>query len=182
MIFLLVLFLISSPALSGEKKFSKDSHYLTGQIGIQSYDATSEPFNRMLPFYASYEVGITDNLGIGGTAIFYKWSDYLGMFGGKFTFHVFKPSLDVAYHFDFEKMEIFNLFAGASFGYSVLSVSNELGNAYEGDLAGELHIAPFLGTRIHVSDGISACLKIFWSVAGNFSGVSLATGITFRIK
>jgi uncharacterized membrane protein len=68
------------------RKFAKGSMYVIGQIGIGSYVATEEPFNTLpFPLGASYEIALTDNIGIGGTVMFDKWSDYLGMFGGNWT-------------------------------------------------------------------------------------------------
>jgi hypothetical protein len=172
------------------KKFSKGSMYVTGQIGINSYVATDDPFNAM-PFLlgASYEVALTDNIGIGSTVMFDKWSDYLGIFGGKWTFRVFKPSLDITYHFNVNKMKGLNLFTGASLGYSILSVSNELGNDYMGELKSEPHFAPFLGLHLYFWENLPGFFnklmitsKVYWSVTGDFSGVSGAIGITYKIK
>jgi hypothetical protein len=42
-----------------------------------------------------------------------------------------------------------NLFTGASLGYSILSVSNELGSDYMGELKSEPHFAPFLGLHLY---------------------------------
>jgi len=172
------------------KKFAKGSMYVTGQIGISSYVATDEPFNALpFPLGASYEVALTDNIGIGGTVMFDKWSDYLGMFGGKWTFLVFKPSLDITYHFNVNKMKGLNLFAGASLGYSILSVSNELGSDYTGELKSEPHFAPFLGLHIYFWESLPGFFKnilitskVYWSATGDFSGVTGAVGITYRIK
>jgi len=172
------------------KKFAKGSMYVTGQIGINSYVATDDPFNA-LPFLlgASYEVALTDNIGIGSTVMFDKWSDYLGMFGGKWTFLVFKPSLDITYHFNVNKMKGLNLFTGASLGYSILSVSNELGSDYMGELKSEPHFAPFLGFHLYFWENspgffnkLMITSKVYWSVAGDFSGLSGAIGITYKIK
>jgi hypothetical protein len=172
------------------KKFAKGSMYVTGQIGINSYVATDDPFNA-IPFLlgASYEVALTDNIGIGGTVMFDKWSDYLGMFGGKWTFRVFKPSFDITYHFYANKMKGLNLFTGASFGYSILSVSNELGNDYVGELKSEPHFALFLGLHLYFWENLPGFFnnlfvtsKVYWSVAGDFSGVSGTIGITYKIK
>ena len=172
------------------KKFSKGSMYVTGQIGINSYVATDDPFNA-LPFLlgASYEVALTDNIGIGSTVMFDKWSDYLGMFGGKWTFLVFKPSLDITYHFNVKKMKGLDLFTGASLGYSILSVSNELGSDYMGELKSEPHFAPFLGLHFYFWENLPGFFnnllvtsKVYWSVTGDFSGVSGAIGITYKIK
>lgn len=172
------------------KKFARGSMYVTGQIGINSYVATDDPFNTMpFPLGASYEVALTDNIGIGGTVMFDKWSDYLGMFGGKWTFLVFKPSLDITYHFNVNKMKGLNLFTGASLGYSILSVSNELGSDYMGELKSEPHFAPFLGLHLYFWENspgffnkLMITSKVYWSVAGDFSGVSGAVGITYKIK
>jgi len=172
------------------KKFAKGSKYVTGQIGTNSYVATDEPFNAMpFPLGVSYEFALTDNIGIGGTLMFDKWSDYLGMFGGKWTFRVFKPSFDITYHLNVKKMKGLDLFAGASLGYSLLSVSNELGSDYTGELKSEPHFAPFLGLHLYFWENLPGFFnnllftsKVYWSVTGDFSGVSGAIGITYKIK
>ncbi|UCC39768.1 MAG: hypothetical protein JSV96_18655 [Candidatus Aminicenantes bacterium] len=172
------------------KKFSKGSMYVTGQIGFNSYVATDEPFDAMpFPIGASYEFFIADNIGIGSKIMFDKWCDYLGVFGGKWTFRVFKPSLYIKYHFDLKGVEGIGLFAGADLGYSVFSASNELGSDYWGDLKSGLHLAPFLGTNLYFWENLSGffdrflvTLKANWSVAGDFSGLGGTVGITFRIK
>jgi hypothetical protein len=191
-VFILVLFFFAATPVSafyGEEKFAKDSMLVGGQIGFNSYVATDDPFDSLLfPLGASYEFLIADNVGIGASLMFDKWCDYLGMFGGKYTFWVFKPSLDITYHFNIEKVKGLNLFTGASLGYSLLSVNNELGNPYDGDLKSEPHIAPFLGTHFYFWEGSSflnrflVTLKVYWSVAGDFSGVYATLGITYRIK
>lgn len=172
------------------KKFAKGSIYVNGQVGFGSYVATDEPFNTM-PFLlgASYEFALTDNIGIGGTLMFDKWSDYLGMFSGKWTFRVVKPSFDITYHFYVNRIEGLNLFTGASLGYSLLSVSNELGNEYTGELKSEPHFAPFLGLHLYFWENhpgffknLLITSKLYWSVTGDFSGVSGTIGITCKIK
>ena len=111
------------------------------------------------------------------------------MFGGKWTFRVFKPSLDITYHFNVNKMKGLNLFTGASLGYSILSVSNELGSEYTGELKSEPHFAPFLGLHLYFWENLPGFFnnlfvtsKVYWSVAGDFSGVSGTIGITYKIK
>jgi hypothetical protein len=173
-----------------EKQFAKGSMYVTGQLGFNSYVATDEPFNALpFPFGGRFEVALTDNIGIGGTIMFDKWSDYLGIFGGIWTFRVFKPSLDINYHFNVNKMRGLNLFGGASLGYSLLSVSNDLGNDYDGGLKSELHFAPFLGLHLYFWESLPGFFKnflitskVYWSVTGDFSGVTGEVGITYRIK
>lgn len=192
-IFVLVFFVFAlNPvsASSGTKKSSKGSMYVTGQIGLNSYTATADPFDSMpFPAGASYEFFLTDNIGLGGTVMFDKWCDYLGCFCGKFTFRVVKPSLDITYHFKTEEIKGLDFFTGANLGYSILSVSNELGNDYTGDLQSEPHVAPFLGTHLYFWEDVSGfldkilvTLKVYWSVTGDFSGIYGTVGITYKIK
>jgi hypothetical protein len=192
-IFVPVFFVFALNPVSGfcgAKKFSKGSMYLTSQIGMNSYVATDDPFDSMpFPIGISYEFLIANNIGIGSTVMFDKWSDYLGCFCGKFTFRVIKPSFDITYHFETEKMRGLDIFTGANIGYSVFSVSNELGNDYMGDLESEPHLAPFLGTHLYFWENLSGffsrllvTLKVYWSVTGDFSGVSGAVGVTYKIK
>jgi hypothetical protein len=192
-IFILAFFVLASTSVSAfpqDKKFSKGSMFVTGQVGVNSFVATEDAFDSMpFPIGASYEFSLTDTIGIGGTIMFDKWSDYLGCFCGKFTFLVFKPSLDFTYHFDTVKIKGLDFFVGANLGYSVLSVSNELGNENISDLQSEPHFAPFLGTHFYFWENdsgflnnILVTLKVSWSVTGDFSGVYGAVGITYKIK
>ncbi len=189
-----LIFFVSQTASASDSgktnKFSKGSMYVTGQVGINSYVATDEPFDSMpFPMGASYEVFIADNVGIGSKIMFDKWCDYLGVFGGKWTFRVFKPSLYIKYHLNLPGAEGMGLFAGADLGYSIFSASNELGNDYWGDLKSGLHLAPFLGTNLYFWENLSGfferflvTFKVDWSVTGDFAGLGGTVGITFRIK
>jgi hypothetical protein len=192
-IFILVFFVSQTASASDAgkaKKFSKGSMFVTGQIAINSYIATDEPFDTMpFPVGASYEVFLADNIGIGSRIMFDKWCDYLGVFGGKWTFRVFKPSLYIKYHLNLPEAEGMGFFAGADLGYCIFSASNELGNDYWGDLGSGLHLAPFLGTDLYFWENLSGFLKrllvsfkVDWSVTGDFSGLGGAVGITCRIK
>ena len=190
-IFFIFAIVLSPLFASGQtKKFSKGSMFMSGQIESQSYIATPDPFDSMpFPFGISYEYLMTDHIGIGATFVYDKWCDYLGMFGGKYSFRIFKPSLDLTYHFDTEKLKGMNFFSGVNLGYSLLSVRNELGNEYPGNLRSEPHLAPFLGTHLYFWENLSGffsrimiTLKAYWSVTGNYSGLSGIFGITYKIK
>jgi hypothetical protein len=186
----LVLAVIPVSVFGQAEKSCKGSMYVTGQMGVNSYVATEEPFDSLpFPMGAAYEVFLSDNIGIGGTVMFDKWCDYLGCFCGKFTFRVIKPSLDITFHFNTRKIEGLDFFAGTSLGYSFLSVSNELGNDYIGDLKSEPHVAPFLGIHLNFWRGVNGffdrtllTIKVFWSLMGDFSGAYGTIGITYGIK
>jgi hypothetical protein len=86
-------------------------------------------------------------------------------------------------------MEGLDLFTGASLGYSLLSVSNELDSDYTGELKSEPHFAPFLGLHLYFWGNHSGFFekllitsKVYWSVTGDFSGLSGAVGIAYKIK
>ncbi|MGB8952261.1 MAG: hypothetical protein WCC06_06305 [Candidatus Aminicenantales bacterium] len=183
MILFFIVGWIPSSIFAGDKKFSKNSFFinLSGHIGTQSYYATTDPFDKMLPISASAEIAITDHIGVGTTFTFYKWSDYLGIFGGKFTFQTIQPAVNIVYHFNFNKLENLDLCVGQSLGYSFLSITNELGNDYLGPLKSGLYAAPFLGFQVYFLNRLSASLKLYWSVIGDYSGISGAIGITYIV-
>ncbi len=170
------------------------SFFLTAQAGlntlVRSADFQAAPFDALpFPVGASFEYSLSRHLGLGGTVMFDQWSDYLGMFGGKWTFRLFKPSLDVTYHFWKEEPAGLDVFAGASVGYSILSVGHEVGSRYQGELKSEAHVAPFLGTNLRLRRDpavflgrLALTLRASWSVHGRFSGVYGAVGITYRLK
>jgi hypothetical protein len=191
----ILVFAWNPVSASGETgQLGKGSISLAAQIGlntmVRTADRFAEPFDAMpVPLGACFEIMLTDNIGIGGTIMYDRWSDYLGMFGGKWTFRLFRPSFDVAYHIGTQKTRGLGFFAGANLGYSFISVSNMLGSTYEGNLKSELYLAPFAGINIHFgrdSAGfpgrLAVTFKAAWSVTGQFSGVYGVAGLTYRLK
>ncbi len=168
--------------------------YFTAQVGLNTYvrtaDLHADPFDaRPFPWGASFELLLTDHLGLGGTVMCDRWSDMLGLLGGKWTFRLIKPSLDIAYHLDTKKMDGVDLFAGASLGYSLISVGNELGHSYAGRLKSEPHLAPVIGTHLNFWKDAPGFLgrlfltmKVLWSVSGRFSGVYGTIGLTYLMN
>ena len=173
-----------------EAKYFKGSMFFTVQIGFSSFAATVQPFDTLpFPVGASFEFFIADRIALGGTVMYEKWSDNLGLFSGKYTFHLFKPSFDVTYHLGMRRLRSLDLFVGANLGYSLLYVSNELDNDYPGNLKNEPHIAPFLGTNFNFWENgsgflnnIQFNLKVGWSLTGKFFGLFSTIGITFRVR
>ncbi len=172
---------------------AKGSVCLTAQVGLNSMvrtaDRFAEPFDAMpVPLGAGFEVRLTDNIGIGGTVMYDQWSDYLGMFGGKWTFRLFRPTFDIAYHFRAREIRSLGFFAGAELGHNFVSVSNMLGNVYEGNLKSEPHLAPFAGVNVHFRRDpagflgrLAVTFKAAWSVTGRFAGVYMLAGLTCRL-
>lgn len=182
------------PVAAGEtRRTASGSMFVTVQIGVNSFiaaaDRQAEPFQTLpFPMGAAFELLISEHWGLGGTLMHDRWSDYLGLFCGKYSFRLFKPAFDVSYHWRPEKIGGLDLFAGASVGYSLLFVGNELGNRYGGLLKSEPHLAPSLGMRLHFWDHlpgfpekISLTLRAGWSLAGRFSGPYGSVGVSYRI-
>jgi hypothetical protein len=178
----------------GVRMFSKGSIFLGGQIGLNTIDRTvdpyAEPFDALpFPVGASIEWMLTGNIGVGGTLMYDQWSDYLGMFGGKWTFRLFKPSFDIAFHLGAGRIRGLDFIAGANLGYSFVFASNELGNPYNGRLKSEPYLAPFVGLNLRLwpnSPGfagrIMVSFKAAWSATGRFSGVYGLAGLTYQLK
>lgn len=189
----LVLAISVQPAQSAQNnnyvnRFPKGSLYLTGLMGLNSYAATEEPFDAMpFPLGAEIEFYIVDNIAIGSTHMFYKWSDYLGIFGGRWNLRLYKPSLYLKYIF--KEVKGLSFFTGANLGYNVFSISNQLGNYYEGDLESGLFMAPFIGAHLNFWGYQSGFLsrlfitiKVNWSVVDDFNSVYGSLGISYRFK
>jgi hypothetical protein len=170
------------------------SMFLTGQFGlntmVRTADRFADPFDTMpFPLGAAFEVMLTDHLGVGGTVMYDQWSDYLGMYGGKWTFRLFRPSFDFAYHFSPGRSRGVDLFGGAQVGYTFVAVSNMLGNSYDGSLNSQAYLAPVIGVNLNfwpnargLLGRLSVTFKGAYSVTGRFSGFYGSTGLTFRLK
>jgi len=181
-------------ASAGTRLISRGSVFLTGQFGlntmVRTADPLADPFDNMpFPFGASFEFMLTDHIGLGGTAMYDRWSDYLGMFGGKWTFRLIRPSLDWAYHFGPRKMREMDFFAGLQLGYTFIAISNGLGNRYDGNLKSEAHLAPFAGVHLNFWPNnrgflgrLGVTFKAAYSVIGRFSDIYGMAGLTYRLR
>jgi|GEM_PF-1199312 len=160
------------------------------RIGLRSYAATDDPFGTMpFPVGASFEYLLSDKLGIAATLTYDKWSDYLGMYGGKFDFHVIQPSLSLAYHFKIPGLSGLRFRAGADCGTIFLAVNNELGNAYPGALKSQPEVTPFLAAEASLwprAEGILSRLRLSvqggWSICDDFSGFRGVVGIVLWLN
>lgn len=162
---------------------------ITTQVGHRIPFPTSDPIDKIPLLGIGFEIDLTNNIGIGGTFIFHQWSDYLRQLGGKYTFREYKPSLDFYYHFNLSQTKAMDLFSGISFGYHFISVENELGNKYDGELENQCSISPFMGIHLYPFSNqssflknLSATFRIHWTVLGDFSGLTLSAGTSFKIK
>lgn len=129
--------------------------YLTPQIGLYSGN---------IPFGANFEYAITENIGVGGTLMIWFGSGY----------HVFMPSVDVAYHLTMLEVEKLDLFAGAGVGFAIVG-----GNGISGSSG--LSINPFVAGRYWFSEKMAVSLRVNIGLIGDWTGVGSMLGVTFRI-
>ena len=192
-IYLSVLMIISAALLAfpamDESGQGEPEFYLFAHIGLGSYAVTETPQEKLpFPVEAGFEYMVTNRFGIGGFITYDRWKDILGMYGGRYIFHMVRPSLDVLYHLT-PRTGLVDVFSGARLGYTFVSVSNELGNPYMGSLNSEIYIGPFLGARLRILKPGSSPLKridldfrLSWSVFGDFSGLNGSAGLTFGFR
>jgi hypothetical protein len=187
-IFTIVIFFLLLVPLWGTQ-YQKYSNLIVADLGLESYTATGSPFDRS-PFI---QVGITrfftPQVSAGILYAHSRWNDYLGMYGGIYTFKADRLSLELDYFVDLKKSLFFCPFVGINLGYNFLTVRNELGNPYEGDLKSHLSFAPVIGGYLTLgrSDenfwrNFALTVKLYWYTNGNFSGFSSTAGLFISFK
>jgi hypothetical protein len=163
-------FLLALTATTSFKSFSQGfkqgDKFLNATVGLNSYYSTG------LPLGASFEVGITDAISVGGQA------DYAsGNYGSGLGFTAFYVGARGAYHLG-ELLKVnsdkVDLYGGLGLGYRSFSWKdgyNGIGYSY----GNGLDFNYFIGGRYFFSDNIGAVVEL------GYSGVSNArAGITFK--
>ena len=187
---ILSLFILLIPLFTGigSADSNKNSWVLFVQTGINAHTATENPFERFPSMVLGFEAGLGGRLGIGGSLLYTKWSDYLGLFCGKFSFHTFRPSLDLSYHFFVTEQNTIDLFGGTSLAYNLIRTVNELDNQCQGGPKNHLNVSLFLGSRFFlfskaqgILKKIAVSLKLSWILNGDFSGLYALAGLALAI-
>jgi len=164
----IVLLLVIGMSLSaGTKEFKKGASFITGEFGFSSWST---------PFGASYEMGLTENIGVGASAWMMSWSD------AYYSESLVTPSVFAQYHFTKINVPKLDVAAGGTLGYSVYSFSSK---AYSGVAltAGSGLFASLLVTiRYYFTDKIAVSLKETYSLLGDWSGSYTMLGVTYRLK
>lgn len=182
--FLLILTLVTFFLQGSPGKFEKGKMLFTGQIGFIGYIGTQDPFKKLpFPVGISFELGLTRTFDIGGTVLYGQWSDYLGMFCGEFKFRVIRPSVDFIFHFI--KTNRLDMFTEISPGYNFTWVRNIFGNPCDEEkekIKNHLNVSALIGTHYYLGGKVAATVKLYWTVNGEFSGLSGTAGITFALR
>ena len=166
---LLGLVILMSPVLASQKEFAKGNKFITPQLGINSWT---------IPFGANFEYAITENIGVGGTGMFWTWSNEWV----KDTLILL--SADVAYHFTKIKAEKFDLFAGGYAGFAIYSYSwKDAENEDLGDVGSSgLMIGPFVGARYYFNPKIAVSFRLDGSLVGHWASFGGTVGVTFKLN
>jgi hypothetical protein len=167
-----IIGLVSVAFAEESSKFRQGNILLTPQFGYNSYSPA---------FGASFELGLTDNIGIGGSLMFGFWSD--NIMSTKLSQTIINPSLDAYYHFNRLNWANTDLFIGLSLGYSIYSWSAE-NDWFEWEDSGSsgLYLSPIIGIRYYFSPKLILCAKSRYSAIGSFTGIGGELGITFKLK
>ncbi|MBN1939548.1 MAG: outer membrane beta-barrel protein [Candidatus Aminicenantes bacterium] len=164
-----VLVLLAGAATAGTKEFWKGGIYVTPQFGINSWGGS-------IPFGVNVEYGLTENIGIGGSAMFNFWSDEW------WSETLINLAAEAAYHFTKIPTDKLDLYAGAGLGYSIYSWKYKSGYSGwddSGSGSSGLYLQLIAGVRYFVSPKIAVSLRAIGSLIGHWAGVGGALGATF---
>jgi len=172
LLMVLLLSLVVSVAAAGPY-FQKGTQIITPQVGLNSY---------AIPFGASFEFGLTENIGISANVMMQFWSEGIGAWGWSST--LITPSVEGAYHFTSLEVDKLDLYAGAGLGYSIYSFSWDDGVGDDDTIVGGsgLFLSPFAAARYYFNEKTAVMLKLYVSAVGDWSGVGAVAGVSFKLK
>ncbi len=160
------VFIFNTP--NANAQFKNGDKLLNLGLGLNSY------YSGGIPLGASLEVGITDEISVGGGASFLSHT-YFGndkftaiYIGGRGSYHV-----NEILKLNNEKMD---LYAGAALGYRSFSWSNDyIGGSLGGSYGSGIYFGGFIGGRYYFSEKMGAFLELG---AGGSSNANV--GVTFK--
>lgn len=166
-VMLAVLFIgVQAQGSSDYPHFMKGSKFLSPQVGLNSW---------AIPFGASIEYGMTENIGIGVSVLLTFWGDDWG------SSTLIIPVAEAFYHFTKMAVNKLDLFAGAGIGFGIYSYKSKDNNDIAGSGTSEIMILPTAGARYWLSNKLALYLKVYFSVTGGWSGLSGIAGVSLPI-
>lgn len=157
------------------------------EFGIGSYTATDNPFDRFPLLKAGFHLKLSRSFALGVSMGFTRWSDYLEMYGGAYTFCCYRPEIELTYSFPTFLKGVIEPFAGIGFGHHFYRIKNELDNPYPGELNDHFFVAPFLGANFglgHEASGLAKNIfltaRMAWNISEDFSGLRGYLGLGIR--
>ena len=148
--------------------YKQGDKLLNATIGLNS------AYSRGLPIGASFEVGVTDAISVGGS-LDYTSFKYSGLdYGYKFIYFGARGSYHVNELLKINSDKI-DVYGGLGLGYYSASYSGPSGSLYTGAYGGSIYFTGFVGGRYYFSDNIGAVLELG---GGGVSNVK--AGLTFK--
>lgn len=172
---LLIVLLLGSFSLLSNAAFAqyaKGDKLLNVGIGVNSY------YNGGIPFGASFEVGVTDEISVGGS-LDYLSHNYGSYFGTDYRFTAVYLGARGSYHFN-ELLNLKNdridIYAGLTLGYRSFTWSD---SSYGTGLGNSYGSGAFLGIyaagRYYFSEKVGAFLEV-----GAVGSTNAKLGVTFK--
>jgi hypothetical protein len=163
-----VLFSAPSPEKTGGGHVKGDKILNVG-IGVNSF------YSNGIPFGASFEVGITDDISVGGSFdyltskySYLNWRFTAMYFAARGAYH-FNNLLDI-------KSEKIDLYAGAALGFRTFSWKDDFDNDLLGNSYGSgVYLGAFAGGRYYFNGKIGAFLEV-----GAIGSTNARVGLTAR--
>jgi hypothetical protein len=172
---------------AGQRLDSSD--ILALDVGLGPYTATEQPFNSFPFVKLGFHHDLSRSLVLGGSLAFTRWSDYLNMFGGLYTFYCCRPAIELTCLFPASPSSVLVPLAGIGFGYNFYHIKNELGNAYPGKLKDHIFLTPYLGANFGMGEkargiakNVFLSAKLVWNMSHDFSGLHGSLGLNFKIN
>ncbi|MCX6137463.1 MAG: hypothetical protein NTV54_08225 [Ignavibacteriales bacterium] len=150
----LALMLVATSALAQRVLLKDGDQYAGVKLALGSIGGAS------IGYVASYERGIQDNIGVGGTIAYSGYSeDYFGW--GKWKYTNIFIAVNGTYHYDVLKNEKLDTWGGLLLGYNAASVSwDGPGGSYVSPTAGGIVFGLSANGRYFVTDKLAVAASI----------------------
>lgn len=175
-VFISAMIVIAASVSAFSQTFEQGKKYVHLGVGVISPYAYADSKMGVPPLHASFEVGVTDNIGIGGlvgyTSSKYEQSFLGDSYNWKFSYLI----LGARGYYHFTNVEVCDLYAGAMLGYNVASAKFESTNSDLERLVtepkvGGVAFAGFVGARKNVGENFTIFGELGYSIAWLSAGV-----------
>lgn len=167
----------------------ESSSWLGLDVGLGEYTATEKPFAAFPLVQVGFHRAVFKSWRLGATLGYARWSDYLNMYGGKFTFACLRPAVELTFLFPALLSSVVTSLAGVGLGYNAYRIRNALGNAYPGGLKDHVFFSTFAGADFSLGEkgrgiarNVFLSARLRWNVSGDFSGLRGALGLGVKLR
>ena len=172
LVLVLVVGLVSLGVNQASAQFAKNDNLLNIGIGVNSY------YSGGIPFGASFEVGVTDEISVGGS-VDYLSHNYGSVFGSDWKFTAIYIGARGSYHFN-ELLNLSNenidVYGGLTLGYRSFSWSDSAFGTGRVDIYGSgMFLGIYAAGRYYFSEKVGAFLEV-----GAVGSTNAKLGVAFK--